>query len=90
MPIKVKTRGSGMDAAKESLNEFLVANYDTTKAEFDALDTDVKMSWEEAMGEDLVSAFKESKSETESQLELEDNVEKIWKSCISSGMVTTE
>ena len=90
MPIKVRTRGSGSDAAKESLKEFLVANYDTTKAEFDALDTDFKMAWEEALGEDLTEAFKESKSETESQLELEENVENIWKGLLSIEAVTTE
>ena len=57
MPIKCKTRGSGLDAAKLSLEEFLVQNYDSTKAAYDALDTDQKVAWQEAFGEDLYTAF---------------------------------
>ena len=45
MPIKVRTRGSGNDAAKESMIEFLVTNYDNTKTMYDALDSDQKVSW---------------------------------------------
>ena len=63
--IRVKTRGSGNSTSKDGMNEIFVENYDTTKASYDAMSDDVKSKYNEALGQELSTAFGESKNAIE-------------------------
>ena len=73
-----QTRGSGVDAARDGLQFILVENYDDTKANYDKLSQEHQEKFDEIMGAEMASAFKQSKMMVELNMNILEDHEELY------------